>query len=168
MRFDISDEISDLARLLMQHGEAQRLTVEGACWALGRLTGEDPNGLVSRVRAEASGQTAGLNPLLAGGPVPSVLVASPTPPVEPLGYFAVAGGDAWPITKLAVEPTPADMSKPPAPPSDDSFSAMNEARMTSGESEIHLPMDEETLAAVEAEIEAGRRGEPFPVPSDGA
>lgn len=141
MRFDIDDDVAELRRWFT--GDPQ--FVAGACWALSRVSGVPAEIIEQKVM--------GIPPLQVepGAPTPAVI---PVPPPEdaPLGIYPGIG----PITKEAAPLVPADMTQPPTPPSEDSMAAAFERAQENGDPLV-LPMDPETLAEVEAELDLARQ-----------
>lgn len=145
MRFNVDEELAELREWYRD----DPAFVRGACWALSRFTGVPGDVLERRVLAAPSdGPVAA--PLLPATPEPAL---SPPHIVAdaPLGIYPGIG----PITRLADPLTPANMDEPPTAPSADSMAAAFERARAEG-NPAALPMDEETLAAVEAELAAVR------------
>lgn len=152
MRINVDDELAQLAEWAPTPDFMQ-----GACWALSRVSGIPADVLVGRVAVPSATPPT---------PVP-VAPAAPDGPLvdadgnEVLGVYPGIG----PITKFADPLVPADMTVPPAPPSADSMAARFADAQAAGDP-IALPMDDETLAAVEAELAAARSaaaaGHPIP------
>lgn len=168
MRFDITDELMVLSQLHREHPDdlATQASIEGAAWALGQLTGRPALDIIAEVH-RAAGST--VSPLLVRTPeAAAVSPGASTPPQGgpgPMGSMAHPSMDqglgiypgVGPITSLPEPLSYADMSKPPAPPRPGSYSDLAQ-QAVDAEDPAALPMDEETLAEVNAEIEAIRQG----------
>lgn len=63
MRYDITEEITVLAELYGQYGDAQAGQIEGAAWALSRLTGSPAERIIDEIHRAAV--TTSVSPLLA-------------------------------------------------------------------------------------------------------
>lgn len=149
MRINVDDEVAELTEWYADDPSF----VRGACWALSRVAGI-PADVIERRVTGRSVQPAGVAaPLTPAQPEP-VLSPPPAPAVPELGIYPGIG----PITSLAAPLTPADMTQPPTPPSEDSMAAAFERAQAAGDPLV-LPMDPETLAEVEAELGLARRGD---------
>lgn len=151
MRINVEDELAELAEWYSD----DPVFVRGACWALARVAGVPADVLERKVLRPGS-------PLAVPAPVPTSSPTEPSPVAAPalvapdpgpevLGMYPGIG----PITRLADPLTPADMTRPPAPPSGTSMAEAFAAGQAAGNPAV-LPMDDATLAEIDAEIEAAR------------
>lgn len=152
--------------------------IQGACWALARVSGMPADDLEAYVRAAAApAPAAPIGPRdatpIPAGIAPAPVFAAPTTPTVPasplqmpggpdtedqgLGFYArdpLTGRGVMPVTRLA-DPLPeADMTVAPAPPTPGSYSDEFEHALEAGDPAL-MPMDDDTYAAVMDEIRNG-------------
>lgn len=184
MRHDITDEIAQMATRMNDDPGCRAdpgfmpPDVAGAVWAITRLTPYTQAEVERMVVHARRPHLSAAPPILGGGsplavpavqggaaptaPVPGALLPPVISPDEIIGQMDMGAGVFWPVTKLGDDPTPADMTKPPAQETTDSMA--HAQRVGSAEHrEVYAAIDPEELAEIEREMEEARqRGNVYP------
>lgn len=172
MRFTVDDDLQQLALATNANLTAPVTEFQkGAIWALARVVGVDPIVLEARFRQMSGPVAAPSGYPDTGVPVagqPAVLEPAVQPPQQApigtamgpglpapghpdqVGYYPMLG----PIVSFGEDQPEADLTQPPAAPVKGMADEWREAVAAPDPDPALLPMDDETLAEVEAEIAA--------------